>query len=278
VTIRIVTDSACDLPDEVVRAHGIEVVPLTITFGDEALVDREQLSVDDFWTRLLAMKGVPQTAAPSIGAFEAAYRKLIAEGATGIVCVNLASALSATMQSAELAARSVTDVPIEVIDSESATIGVGLMAVAAARLAEQGADLATVATAVRSQVARTRLFGALDTLEFLKRGGRVGAAKALLGEVLSVKPCITVRGGKIDEAGKVRTRSKALAWLLAALDEAKDPELLMVFHGLADDAPEFTAKVQERFPDVELITGILGPVVGTHTGPRAIGVGWVERA
>ena len=84
--------------------------------------------------------------------------------------------------------------------------------------------------------------------------------------------------GKIDEAGKVRTRSKALAWLLAALDEAKDPELLMVFHGLADDAPEFTAKVQERFPDVELITGILGPVVGTHTGPRAIGVGWVERA
>ena len=139
-------------------------------------------------------------------------------------------------------------------------------------------DLATVAAAVRSQAARTRIFGALDTLEFLKRGGRVGAAKALLGEVLSVKPCITVRGGKIDEAGKVRTRSKALAWLLAALDEAKDPELLMVFHGLADDAPEFTAKVQERFPDVELITGILGPVVGTHTGPRAIGVGWVERA
>jgi len=278
VTIRIVTDSACDLPDELVRAHGIEVVPLSITFGDETLIDREQLGVDEFWTRLTTGKGVPQTAAPSIGAFEQAFRKLIGEGATGIVCVNLASALSATMQSAELAARSVTEVPIEVIDSESATIGTGLMALAAARLAEQGADLATVAAAVRSQVSRTRLFGALDTLEFLKRGGRVGAAKALLGEVLSVKPCITVRGGKIDEAGKVRTRSKALAWLLSALDEAKDPELLMVFHGLAEDAPEFAAQVQARFPGVELVTGVLGPVVGTHTGPRAIGVGWVESA
>jgi DegV family protein with EDD domain len=278
VTIRIVTDSACDLPDELVRAHGIEIVPLTITFGDEALVDREQLSVDEFWDRLTSSKGIPQTAAPSIGAFETAFRKLIAEGATGIVCINLASALSATMQSAELAARSVTEVPIEVIDSESATIGVGMMAVAAARLAEQGADLATIVTAVRGQVERTRIFGALDTLEFLKRGGRVGAAKAMVGEVLSVKPCIIVRGGKIDEAGKVRTRSKALAWLLAALDEAKDPELLLVFHGRADDAPEFAAKVQARFPGVELVTGVLGPVIGTHVGPRAIGVGWVESA
>ena len=278
MTIRIVTDSACDLPDDLVSAHGIEVVPLTITFGGEAFIDREQLGVDDFWARLTSSKGVPQTAAPSIGAFEQAFRKLIAEGATGIVCINLAAGLSATMQSAELAARSVTEVPIEVIDSESATIGTGLMAVAAARLAEQGADFATVAAAVRSQVARTRIFGALDTLEILKRGGRVGAAKALLGEVLSVKPCITVRGGKIDEAGKVRTRSKALAWLLNALDEAKDPELLMVFHGLADDAPEFADKVQARFPGVELVTAVLGPVVGTHVGPRAIGVGWVESA
>lgn len=277
MTVRIVTDSACDLPPAIAAEHGIEIVPLSINFGDETLIDREQLGVEEFWSRLARTKDIPGTAAPAPGRFEEAYRRLIADGATGIVVVSLSGNLSATIQSAELASRSITEVPIEVVDSKSATLGVGLAAIAAARLAATGADTATVAEAVRSRVERTHLFGALDTLEFLKKGGRVGAAQALLGEVLSVKPIITVEDGQVGQAGKVRTRSKAIAWLLERLDGAKDPELVMTFHGMADDAAEFTARVQERVPGVEVVTGILGPVIGAHTGPRAIGLGWVER-
>ena len=277
MTVRIVTDSACDLPAAIAAEHGIEIVPLSINFGDETLIDREQLGVEEFWARLARSKDIPGTAAPAPGRFEEAYRRLIADGATGIVVVSLSGNLSATIQSAELASRSVTEVPIEVVDSKSATLGVGLAAIAAARLAATGADTAAVADSVRSRVARTHLFGALDTLEFLKKGGRVGAAQALLGEVLSVKPIITVEDGQVGQAGKVRTRSKAIAWLLERLESARDPELVMTFHGMADDADEFTARVQERVPGVEVVSGILGPVVGAHTGPRAIGLGWTER-
>lgn len=277
MTVRIVTDSACDLPAGIAAEHGIEIVPLSINFGDETLVDREQLGVEEFWARLAATRAIPGTAAPAPGRFEETFRRLIAEGATGIVVVSLSGNLSATIQSAELAARSITEVPVMVVDSKSATLGIGLAAIAAARLAETGADTATVAAAVADRVSRTHLFGALDTLEFLKKGGRVGAAQALLGEVLSVKPIITVEDGQVGQAGKVRTRSKATAWLLDRLGEARDPEIIMVFHGMADDADEFVGRVEERVPGVEVVTGILGPVIGAHTGPRAIGLGWVER-
>ena len=157
MTVRIVTDSACDLPPAIAAEHGIEIVPLSINFGDETLIDREQLGVEEFWSRLARTKDIPGTAAPAPGRFEEAYRRLIADGATGIVVVSLSGNLSATIQSAELASRSVTEVPIEVVDSKSATLGVGLAAIAAARLAATGADTAAVAESVRSQIGRAHV-------------------------------------------------------------------------------------------------------------------------
>src|SRR5687768_8710011 len=143
-TVGIVTDSSCDLPDDLVEKWGIEVVPLSIRFGDEELTDREQLTTAEFWARCAASSELPSTAAPSPGRFEEAYRRLVANGATGILVVTISGALSATMQSAELAAQSLTDVEVRVVDSRTVSLGLGTIAVACAEAAASGSDLASV--------------------------------------------------------------------------------------------------------------------------------------
>jgi DegV family protein with EDD domain len=272
VSIRVVTDSSCDLPQALVDALRIEIVPLTIRFGSEELVDREQLSTDEFWDRLEHTKDLPETAAPSVGAFESRFRELRARGATGIVCVNLSSHLSATMQSAQLAAAAVADeIPVQVIDSRSASMGLGNLCLTAARRAADGDSLESIVHEVVDRRDRTRLFATLDTLEFLKRGGRVGNARALLGTVLSIKPVVELREGIVEEAGKVRTRSKALRLLASKAAEGKI-EHLSVLHGNAPDLDELLELLEPVFPRDDIITGVVGPVIGTHAGPRVIGV------
>jgi DegV family protein with EDD domain len=272
VSIRVVTDSSCDLPQSLVDALRIEIVPLTIRFGDEELVDRVELDTDEFWHRLEHIKALPETAAPSAGAFEAKFRELLARGATGIVCINLSSHLSATMQAAQVAAAAVArDIPVQVIDSQSASMGLGNLCLTAARRAADGDSLESIVNEVVNRRDRTKLFATLDTLEFLKRGGRVGNARALLGTVLSIKPVIEVREGVVEEAGKVRTRSKALRLLAAKASEEKI-EHLAVLHGNAPDLDELLQLLEPVFPRDDIITGVVGPVIGTHAGPRVIGV------
>ena len=186
-TVRIVTDSACDLPDELIDEYGIAVVPLSIRFGAEELIDREQLSVGEFWQRCAASDVLPETAAPAPGQFEAAYRRLAGEGASAIVVVSLSGALSATIQSAELAARGVAEeIDVKIVDSRSVTLGLGTMVLAAARAAAAGSSADDIVALVEDMSARTKVFGALDTLENLKKGGRIGGAKALLATALSI--------------------------------------------------------------------------------------------
>jgi DegV family protein with EDD domain len=272
VSIKVVTDSSCDLPQSLVDALRIEVVPLTIRFGDEELVDREELTTDEFWARLEHTKVLPETAAPSAGAFEKKFRELHARGATGVVCINLSSHLSATMQAAQVAAAAVSgDFPVQVIDSQSASMGLGNLCLTAARRAADGDSLESIVTEVVNRRDRTKLFATLDTLEFLKRGGRVGNARALLGTVLSIKPIIEIRDGIVEEDEKVRTRSKALK-LLAAKAAAGKIEHLSVLHGNAPDLDELLALLDPIFPRDDIITGVVGPVIGTHAGPRVIGV------
>jgi DegV family protein with EDD domain len=272
VSIRVVTDSSCDLPPALVDALRIEIVPLTIRFGDEEFVDLVELSTDEFWSRLEHSKLLPETAAPSAGAFEAKFRELHARGATGVVCINLSSHLSATMQAAQVAAAAVgSDIPVQVIDSQSASMGVGNLCLTAARRAADGDTLESIVAEVVDRRDRTRLFATLDTLEFLKKGGRVGNARALLGTVLSIKPIIEVRDGVVEEAGKVRTRSKALKVLAAKAAEGKI-EHLSVLHGNAPDVDDLLELLDPVFPRDEIITGLVGPVIGTHAGPRVIGV------
>ena len=169
-------------------------MPLTIRFGDQEFVDRVELSADEFWERLERSDTLPETAAPSPGAFETCFRDLAARGATGIVCINLSSHLSGTMQSAQVAAAATVDVcPVQVIDSQSASMGQGNLCLTAARRAADGDSLESIVAEVVDRRDRTKLFATLDTLEFLKKGGRVGNARALVGTMLSIKPVIELQ-------------------------------------------------------------------------------------
>jgi DegV family protein with EDD domain len=272
VAIRVVTDSSCDLPQGLVDALRIEIVPLTIRFGNDEFVDREELSTDEFWRRLETSKVLPETAAPSAGAFEQKFRDLVARGATGIVCINLSSHLSATMQSAQVAAAAVSkDIPVQVIDSRNASMGLGNLVLTAARRAADSDSLESIVAEVVERRDRSKLYAALDTLEFLRRGGRIGNARALLGTVLSIKPVIELREGIVEEAGKVRTRSKALKVIAQHAAEGQI-EHLAVLHGNAPDVDELLELLDPIFPRDEIITGVVGPVIGTHVGPRVIGV------
>ena len=280
--IRIVTDSACDLPQALVDQHGITVVPLSIRFGDEELLDREQLTTAEFWSRCAKSATLPETAAPAPGQFEQAYRGLADAGATGIVVINLSGAMSATIQSAELAAKSFDAVPIHVVDSRNCTLGLGMIVVAAAEAAGRGASLDEVADLATDLAGRTRVFGALDTLENLKKGGRIGGAKAMLATALAIKPIIRVDDGKVAEYGKQRTRSKALKFLAEKVAEftAGDPdriEHLAVLQADCTDVDEFVAMLRPHYPG-EIVVGEIGPVVGTHAGRGTIGVAFQVRS
>jgi fatty acid kinase fatty acid binding subunit len=278
VSIRIVTDSSCDLPDAVVDEHGVRVVPLSIRFGDEEFIDREELTTAEFWARCSRQDTLPETAAPAPGQFEQTYRELIAEGATGIVVVSLSGALSATMQSAELAARSIDEVPIRVVDSRSVTLGVGTIVLACARLAAEGGSIDEVEALAVDRAARTKVFGALDTLENLKKGGRIGNAKALLATALSIKPIIEVVDGAVEQGGKQRTRSKALKFLVDKVAEYEGRiSDLAVLHADCSDVDQFVELLRPHY-DGEIVVGEIGPVIGTHAGRGTIGVAFDVRA
>jgi DegV family protein with EDD domain len=275
--VRIVSDSACDLPQEVCADLGIEIVPLTIRFGDREYVDREELSTAEFWRELEASSVLPETAAPSVGAFEETFRRLGDEGADGVVCINLSGRLSATMQSAQVAAKALDgECPVEIIDSRSASMGIGNLALHAARRARDGADLETIVQEVEARRDRQHVLATLDTLEYLRKGGRIGGAQAMLGSMLSIKPVITVLDGAVEQAGKVRTRSKALQFIVDRIPHGK-VEAISVLHANAPDVDEFLARLEPLVPDAEMVVGLIGPVVGVHTGPRVLGVAWIER-
>jgi DegV family protein with EDD domain len=277
--VRIVTDSASDLPQEIADELGIVVVPLKIRFGDDEFVDREELSVGDFYRRMATSDVLPQTAAPPPGAFEAAFRSLAAEPDTsGIVCIDLSSALSATMQSAENAARAVEGVDIRVVDSRSITGGLGAMAIAAARAGAAGATVDDIVALVDDLSLRTRVYGTLDTLENLKKGGRIGNAQALLGTMLSIKPCVDLSSGSVEEAGRQRTRKKALAWLRDKVAADAPVESLTVIHGQCEDLPEFLDMLATVVDRSSISVSTLGAVIGTHGGPRVMGVCYQVRA
>jgi DegV family protein with EDD domain len=271
--VHIVTDSSCDLTEEQAAAAGIRVVPLNIRFGTEEFVDREQLSVSDFYAKMASTGTLPETSAPSPGRFEQTFREAAEAGASAVVCINLSSELSATMQSARTAAGSLAgQIDVRVVDSLSLTGGLGTMVLAASALAASGADADAVEALVTSMIPRTEIYGALDTLENLKKGGRIGSAKALLGSMLSVKPIIHIKEGAVEEAGKQRTRRRALEWMRDQLFNEPVVEQLSVLHGNAEDIDVFLEMISSRYPRESIRLGTIGAVIGTHGGPGVIGM------
>jgi DegV family protein with EDD domain len=276
--VRIVTDSACDLPEAVCQELGIEVVPLTIRFGEREYVDREELSVEAFWRELASSSVLPETAAPSVGVFEETFRRLADDGADGVVCVNLSARLSATMQSALVAAKALEgQIPVEIIDSKSASMGIGNLVVFAARRARDGAAIDDIVRGVEDRRDRQHVYATVDTLEYLRKGGRIGGAQALLGSMLSIKPVISVVDGAVEPAGRVRTRSKALRSIVDHVPAGR-VEAISVLHAMAPDLDELLTMLEPKVPDAEVVVGTIGPVIGVHTGPRVIGIAYIERS
>ena len=270
--VRIVTDSSCDLDEADCERLGIEVVPLSIRFGSDEYEDRTDLSAEAFYDLMAKRDELPETAAPSPGKFEAAFRRQAEAGADAVVCINLSSDLSATMGAADNAARAISDdLPVRVVDSRSITAGLGTQVLLAAERAADGASADDVVALVEDLSARTRVLGSLDTLENLKKGGRIGGAQAMFGSLLSIKPMIDISTGVVEEAGKHRTRKKSLQALRDKITESGPVEHLAIMHGMAPDIDVMVDLVG----DLEHRLGHIGAVIGTHGGPRVVGACWV---
>jgi fatty acid kinase fatty acid binding subunit len=273
--VAIVTDSASDLPPETAAANGIDIVPLVVNFGGQTFKAGVDLSTEEFWRRMTAPEApFPTTAASAPGDFKAAYDRCFAEGADAIVSIHVAGTLSGTIKSAEIARGLVRTGEVHIVDSGSASMGQGLLALLAAELAKRGADGSEIAGVAEDRKADLDLYVALDTLEYLKKGGRISGAQAAIGTLLSVKPIITIRDGLVHTADKPRTRGKARERVLELLT-TRPIERLAVLYTPPADGEAFRREVLERLAGkldpANASVQVVGPSVGPHLGPGCVG-------
>jgi DegV family protein with EDD domain len=273
--VAVVTDSTADLPADLVAEHGVRIVPLRIAIDAQTAVDGVDIGPDEVVEALRAKRTV-STSRPSPGDFVDAYRQALDAGADHVVSVHLSAELSGTWDSARLAAQEFGYGVVRVVDSRSTSMALGFAVMAAAHAAAGGASARDVQDAAVAAADRTSCLFYVDTLEYLRRGGRIGAAAAMLGTALSVKPLLHVRDGRIVPLEKVRTSSRALARLVALTVQAAgaDPVDIGVQHLAAKDrADEVAERLREQLPSVrQLITAEVGATVGAHTGPGVVGV------
>jgi len=274
--IAVVTDSTAYLPPELVAQYGIHVMPQQLIWGDETFLDGVTIDPPTFYERLSRSGDIPTTAQASAGEFAALFAEA-ARNADGIVGVFISTELSGTVASALAAQELLPDLPIaiEVVDSRSTTMGLGFVALAAARAAAKGRGLAEVASAARELVPRVNVLFIVETLEYLHKGGRIGGASRLLGSALRIKPLLHLSEGRIDGLERVRTKRKAVQRMLEVMAErvGNAPVHAAVIHANApEEATRLREQVRERFPYTELHLAELSPVIGTHVGPGTVGV------
>jgi DegV family protein with EDD domain len=269
--VRIVTDSTCDLPAETIARYGICVVPLYINVGKQGFLDGIDLTRDEFYTRLPTFPVHPTTAVPSLQKFRAVYDALADEGATGILSIHISVALSAVVNVASVAARETTSAPVTVFDSQQLSLGTGFLVETAAKLAAAGGAVGEIQAALNAQVKRSHVFAALDTLEYLKRSGRMNRFMASLGALLQLKPIMTMYDGK-PGAERVRTRERALARLVEMLRAVGKIERVALVHTNAlDGVAELRALAAALLPADHIQVADITPVIGAHIGPGAVG-------
>jgi DegV family protein with EDD domain len=275
MAVRIVTDSTADIPLEQAWALDITVVPLTVFFGEQAYLDGVELDTPTFYQKLQASPTLPRTSQPPPAKFQEAYARLIEEGADAIISVHLSSKLSGTYQSACNGRDALPDemkyVPIVVIDSETISQGMGTPVMMAAEEARQGQGQAEIESRLRDRLARARILCTLDTLEYLRRGGRIGAARALVGNMLSVKPILAIKEGIVVPVEQPRTRSKAYARIAQMIQEMGDLESLAVIGSDEEVRGSLAQAIRQTYRS-EFQLYELGAVIGTYTGPGTVGV------
>jgi len=269
--VKVVTDSGADLPSQLAEELGITVVPIYVRFGEEVYRDRVSISEDEFYERLTHDPVHPSTTQPGPQDFLEVYQKLSSD-ADGIVSIHISGKLSGTCNSA-LMARDMMEggCPIEVVDSETLSMSLGLIVIAAAQMAKAGESMDKIVEGVKQAIPKMHLLFLLDTLEYLRKGGRIGKAKALLGSVLNVKPMLTVKDGVLVPAGQVRTRAKGMDKLFEFVKEVADiQDLAVVYNTTPDEAQNLAERIGSVFDKEKIKIARVGPGLGVHGGPGAI--------
>ena len=268
MTVKIVTDSTCDLPIKLAEELGIAVVPCYLRFGEEVFRDRVDISEDEFYRRLVNDPIHPSTTQPSPQDFIDVYKELVKE-ADGIISIHVSAKLSGTCNSALNAKEVVgSKCPIEVIDSQFVTMGLGQLVIAANALAKSGKSLPQVVKEVKQMIPSIHVLALLDTLKYLALGGRIGKMQALLGSVLNIKPMLTVKDGVLSPTGRARSRAKGIDILFDYVKNAADiQDLAVVYNTTLDEAQALVERLGAVFPVDKIKLARLGPALGVHTGP-----------
>ena len=269
----VVTDSTADLPDEWRSRYGIEVVPLKVLFGTETFRDGVDMTNEQFFARLATATSLPTTSAPSPGEFAEVYERL-ARDHDGCVSIHIGAQLSATAEAARVGASSVDGFKVEVIDSQTVSMPVAFLC----RVAAECDTLDAAVAAVTQRLPNTRVLALLDTLRYLEMGGRLNRAQAMIGTMLDLKPLLLVAGAEIKPVDRVRTRSRAIGRMVEFFRNDLPVETLAVMHAQApDEADEIAARLRKELPDMEVPVGQIGCVLGTHTGPKTLGLVYLKK-
>ena len=277
MNIRIVTDSTCDLPAEIVSKYGITVIPLHINVGDKTLLDGVDLSREEFYTQLPTYEPSPKTAAPGSEIFVQTYQRLADEGAQAILSIHISETLSATINSARVAAQEFTSIPVIVCDSSQLSLGTGFLVEKAAQMAQTGKKVDEILSVLQELMKRTYVFASLKTLEYLRRSGRMNFAIAKFGEILQIKPLLHMNMGKAT-AHRTRTQGRATQRLLAWLTQYAPYEKLAVLHaGVQEEAEALYEQVRSFFPQDEVSIVQITPVLGAHLGIGALGFACISK-
>ena len=272
MAIRIVTDSAADLPPELVRQWDITVVPCNVVVGDVSYKDGVDISADEFYRKLVANPQLPTTSQPSAADFQVVYEDLVEQGHS-IVSIHLSAKLSGTLNSAEQARDSIGAADIQIIDSQLASIPMGLVVLAAAQLAQNGGSSQEIADQVRRDLPLTQCYFLLDTLEYLQKGGRIGKAQAFLGNMLNVKPILALRDGEVHPVERPRNRQRGVRRLLELAHQAAPLRQLAVIYSTEPEvAVELRLGLTDLLPEDQIVTTRYGAVLGTYIGPKAVGL------
>jgi DegV family protein with EDD domain len=269
--VKIVTDSTSDLPPEVAKEMGITVVPLYVHFGEEVFQDGVDISGNEFYRRLTEGPVLPKTSAPSPNTFRQLYNDLAKE-ADGVLSIHIASKLSATYESA-LVGCDGADCQVSVVDSRTVSMGLGLLAIVAARAANNGAELQEIVELVYATIPKIRVYTMVGTLEYLRKGGRIGKAQWLLGSLLKIKPIIEISDGQVLGIGKKRSHAKAVDKVRQITESLGDiEEMSIVYNTTPEEAETLGRSVSHLIPEEKIIYTTFGPVLGTYTGPGSIGI------
>jgi len=275
--VKIVTDSTCDLPLEIIQQFDIRVIPCYVNMGGKSYLDGVELSRREFFQKLPDQNPIPTTSAPGIGSFVESYQQLANEGATGIISIHISQSLSNIVNVARIAAENFTQIPVKVIDSGQLSMGLGLLALVGAKIAATGVDLKSVESGILEKKPLTNAFAKLETLEYLRRGGRLSTIQHSIVSLLDIKP-ITKMSNGLSGMELIRTRKKAYARLIEIASELGPAEIVGIIHA---DAPELVVQVTEDlkkiWPDVTPLISWVTPAIGAHVGPGTVCIASIQK-